>query len=63
MESAAEMGDQGHPHIQAEFSMGFILRVVGERFTNSSRRRMAANPDGGELPELFISDSALPSTS
>ena len=38
-----------HPYVKAELSMGFTLRVMGERFPNSSGRRMAASPDGGEL--------------
>ena len=40
--------DQGHPYVKEELSVGFTLRVMGERFPNNSRR-MATSPDGGEL--------------
>lgn len=60
MEPAAETGAQGHPHVHAELSVGFILRVAGERFANNSRKRIQTVEP---LPELFIPDAALPLTS
>lgn len=59
MESVVDMGDQGHPHVHAELSVGFIPGVAEERFTNSSSRRIQVVE---KLPELIIPDSALPST-
>lgn len=60
MESAAEMADQGHPHVHTELRVGFIRAEVGERFINGSRRKIQPVE---KLPELFTPDSALPSTS
>lgn len=60
MESATEMHNLGHSHIDTELSMSFVRAMAGETFTKSSRRRIQTVE---ELPELFIPDSAPSSSS